>query len=118
MKDAEQLCPAMTANLTGPYPANCPNFNQLGIRIPFVAISPFSKQHYVSHTIGDHTSMRALIEKRFLATSGDTREHLTLRDEYAHTLEDMFDFKTSPSLNTVLTSALPPVTDCTPPRIP
>jgi ArsR family transcriptional regulator len=39
-------------------------FNQLGVRIPFIAISPFSKPHYVSHVIGDHTSMLALIEKR------------------------------------------------------
>ena len=107
----------MTANPTGPYPANCPNFNQLGVRIPFVAISPFSKPHYVSHVIGDHTSMLALIEKRFLTTSG-TRQHLTLRDEYANTLEDMFDFSHSLSLNTVLTEALPPVNDCTPPAGP
>jgi hypothetical protein len=62
--------------------------------------------------------MLALIEKRFLTTADGTREHLTLRDEYAHTLEDMFDFNTSPSLNTAVTSALPPVTDCTPPRTP
>jgi phospholipase C len=78
VKDAELLCPAMTANPTGPYPANCPNFNQLGIRIPFVAISRFSKPHYVSHTIGDHASMLALIEKRFLTTVSGTRHHLTL----------------------------------------
>src|SRR5882724_2186636 len=57
VKDAILLCPELAANPTGPYPARCPNFNQLGIRIPFVAISPFSKPHYVSHTIGDHTSM-------------------------------------------------------------
>jgi len=117
VKEAIQLCPQMAANPTGPYPASCPNFNQLGIRIPFVAVSPFSKPHYVSHTIGDHTSMLALIEKRFLAASG-TPEHLTLRDQYAHTLEDMFDFKNAPSLNTVVTQALPPATDCTPPKTP
>jgi hypothetical protein len=52
--------------------------------------------------------MLALIEK-------GARQHLTLRDEYAHTLEDMFDFSRSPSLKTVLTEALPPVNDCTPP---
>jgi phospholipase C len=117
VKDAEQLCPALGANPTGPYPASCPNFNQLGIRIPFVAISPFSKPRYVSHTIGDHTSMLALIEKRFLSSGANT-EHLTLRDQYASPLEDMFDFNRSPSLNTVLTQALPPVNDCTPPKAP
>jgi len=121
VKEAIQLCPALAANPTGPYPANCPNFNQLGIRIPFVAISPFSKPHYVSHTIGDHTSLLALIEKRFLSTAGNfstTPAHLTLRDQYANTLESMFDFYHSPSLNTQLTQAQPPTNDCTPPRVP
>jgi phospholipase C len=107
----------MSANPTGPYPANCPNFNQLGVRIPFIAISPFSKPHYDSHVIGDHTSMLALIEKRFLS-SGGTTQHLTLRDEYAHPLEDMFDFTSAPSLNTALAQALPPAADCTPPKTP
>jgi phospholipase C len=116
VKEAEQLCPQMTANPTGPYPAPCPNFNQLGIRIPFIAISPFAKPHYVSHTIGDHTSMLALIEKRFLSANGTTR-HLTLRDEFANPLEDMFDF-TAPSLDALVTTAAPPAVDCTPAKAP
>src|SRR6184192_1658302 len=63
--DAAAICPGFTA--TGPYPANCANFNQLGFRVPFIAVSPFSKPHYVSHTVADHTSLLALIEKRFLS---------------------------------------------------
>jgi len=121
VKDAILLCPELGADPTGPYPANCPNFNQLGIRIPFVAISPFSKPHYVSHTIGDHTSMLGLIEKRFLLTPGPfgtIAAHLTLRDQYANTLEDMFDFAHSPSLNVSLTQAQPPANDCTPVQLP
>jgi phospholipase C len=117
VKDAEQLCPQMTANPTGPYPANCPNFNQLGVRIPFIAVSPFAKRHYVSHTVGDHTSMLALIEKRFWSSVRAT-QHLTLRDEFANPLEDMFDFEDAPSMNTLLTVAAPPVVDCTPPKGP
>lgn len=115
VKDAIQLCPALGVNPTGPYPSECPNFNQLGVRIPFVAISPFSKPHYVSHTIGDHTSMLALIEKRFLSTGANSTSpaHLTLRDQNASTLEDMFDFNHSPSLNTSVTQAQPPTSDCT-----
>jgi phospholipase C len=111
--DAEQLCPELAADPTGPYPAQCANFNQLGVRIPFIAVSPFSKQHYVSHTIGDHTSILALIERRFLTLNG-VRYYLTKRDEYANPLEDMFDFTHSPSLNTPVGQALPPVDDCTP----
>jgi phospholipase C len=116
VKDAILLCPALASNPTGPYPAKCANFNQLGIRVPLVAISPFSKRHYVSHTIGDHTSFLALIEKRFLSAGGTA--HLTLRDRYANTLQDMFDFARSPSLNTPVTQAQPPTNDCTPVKVP
>src|SRR5216684_9332516 len=38
----------------------CSGFNQYGVRVPFVAISPFSKPAYVSHTVGDHGSILAL----------------------------------------------------------
>ena len=40
--------------------------------------------------------------------------HLTRRDQYANTLEDMFDFDRSPSLNTPVGKAEPPAHDCTP----
>jgi phospholipase C len=98
--DAPGLCPGFTA--TGPYPANCPTFNQLGFRLPFVAVSPFSKPHYVSHVVNSHTSFLALIEKRFSVAP------LAARDAHADTLEDLFDFDTSPSLNSpVGTAPLP-----------
>jgi len=117
------FCAAFAANPTGPFPDQCASFDQLGFRVPFLAISPFSKPHYVSHTVGDHTSLLALIEKRFMSVdedgdgdsdSSDARQHLTQRDQHANTLEDMFDFDHSPSLNTPVTQAAPPVNDCTP----
>jgi len=100
--DAASICPAFTA--TGPYPADCANFNQLGFRVPFFAISPFSKPGYVSHEIHDHTSILALIEQRFFPS-----QHLTRRDQHANSLEDLFDFNHSPSLGAILPSAPPPV---------
>jgi len=118
VKDAEFLCPALAADPTGPYPEDCASFDQLGFRLPFLAISPFSKPHYVSHTVGDHTSLLAFIEKRFLRLDDEHddagRLHLTKRDQHANTLEDMFDFDESPSLNTIVTQAPPPANDCTP----
>jgi phospholipase C len=63
--EALDICPGFTP--TGPYPANCANFDQLGIRVPFGRGLAFSKPAYVSHTVGDHTSILAFIEKRFLA---------------------------------------------------
>jgi len=116
------FCAAFAANPTGPFPDQCASFDQLGFRVPFIAVSPFSKQHYVSHTVGDHTSMLALIEKRFMTIDKDgdddrddhTHQHLTRRDRFANTLEDLFDFERSPSLNTPVGVALPPAIDCTP----
>ncbi len=111
--EALAICPKFTS--TGPYPANCPNFDQLGFRVPFIAVSPFSKPHYVSHTVGDHTSMLALIEKRFMRSNKDREEEddrdnpphpsLTARDANADPLEDMFDFSGAPSMNTPVPTA-------------
>jgi hypothetical protein len=127
VNDAAALCPDFAADPTGPFPAHCASFDQLGVRVPFLATSPFSKQHYVSHTVGDHTSILAFIEKCFMSSGsndGDvdsdrddqetTRQFLTKRDKHAHTLEDMFDFDGSPSANTAITVAAPPAQDCTP----
>ena len=114
VKDAVLLCPALALDPTGPYPAQCATFNQMGIRVPFVAISPFAKPHYVSHINGDHTSILAFIEKRFLTSAGQPPLHLTLRDQHANPLEDLFDFNHSPSLNTPVGQAQPPAVDCTP----
>jgi phospholipase C len=115
--NAAALCPAFAANPTGPFPRECASFDQLGVRIPFIAVSPFSKPHYVSHAVSDHTSVLALIERRFMVPfdgDGDNHPHLTRRDQFADRLEDMFDFENSPSLNTTIGMAGPPVNDCGP----
>ncbi len=91
---------------TGPYPAYCAAFDTLGFRVPFIAVSPFSKPQYVSHTTGDHTSLLALIEKRFL-----NGKHLNARDGNANTLEDMFDFDHSLSAGMSVSSTLAPEPD-------
>jgi len=131
VKDAEELCPELAANPTGPYPESCPSFDQLGLRVPFLAISAFSKPHYVSHTTASHTSLLAFIESRFLSLANDPdhdgdnegdedrgqgtpHQHLTRRDQHANALEDLFDFDRSPSLHTTLSRAVPPTVDCTP----
>ena len=108
--EAPALCNGKdgTFTPTGPYPVKCANFNQLGVRVPFIAVSPFAKHQYVSHTIGDHTSILALIEKRFLPSGA----HLTARDQNASTLEDMFDFDHSPSFDATIPAApLPAASD-------
>jgi phospholipase C len=107
--EAKDICAAFTD--FGPYPPDCANFDQLGFRVPFIAVSPFAKPHYVSHTVGDHTSMIALIEKRFLSGNNGNGnggvKHLTARDANADPLEDMFNFSNPPSMNTVIPTAPP-----------
>jgi len=87
--DAPGLCTDFVAD--GPYPRNCPAFDQLGFRVPLLAVSPFSKPHYVSHVVNSHASFLALLEKRFGLPS------LTARDANADDFEDMFDFDNAPS---------------------
>jgi phospholipase C len=110
---ATELCPELGQDPTGPYPRHCATFNQLGARVPFLAISAFAKPHYVSHTNADHTSLLAFIESVFTERDG-RRAHLTARDEHAHTLEDLFDFANAPSLSAPTGQATPPIHDCTP----
>jgi phospholipase C len=81
----------------------CAGFDQYGVRLPFVAISPFSKPAYVSHTVGDHGSILALIEKRFTGN-----QHLTQRDANANDLEDLFDFNNAPSMGANVAPSLAP----------
>ena len=81
----------------------CAGFDQYGVRLPFVAISPFSKPAYVSHTVGDHGSILALIEKRFTGN-----QHLTQRDANANDLEDLFDFNDAPSMGANVAPSLAP----------
>jgi phospholipase C len=108
------MCPAAAQSPAGQYPESCASFDQLGFRVPLLVVSPFAKAHYVSHTIADHTSLLAFIEQRFLTDSGGMRRHLTARDQYADTLQDLFDFENAPSANTPVGQAQPPATDCTP----
>ncbi len=77
------------------------SFDQLGFRVPLVAVSPFAKPHYVSHVVNSHTSFLALIEKRFGLAP------LTARDAAADTFEDMFDFDGAPSLAASLNATAP-----------
>jgi phospholipase C len=75
-----------------PPPSACPPspdqaaFNQLGIRIPTIVMSPWARMHSVSHVVHDHTSIL-----RFIETLYDLPA-LTARDANADALLDMFDF--------------------------
>ncbi|MFT3765991.1 MAG: alkaline phosphatase family protein [Minicystis sp.] len=67
-------------------------FDMLGIRVPFVVVSPFAKKKFVGHHVYDHTSIVRFIEARF------TLPALSNRDANAEAPWEMFDFAGAPNL--------------------
>ena len=62
-----------------------------GPRVPTIVISPYAKQHYVSHETYDFTSVLKFIEQRW------NLQHLTARDDRANDMADVFDFDQPPA---------------------
>jgi phospholipase C len=62
-----------------------------GFRVPLIVVSPYAKQHYVSHVIHDFGSILKFIEKDFDLSS------LGYADARADDLSDCFDLSQSPS---------------------
>jgi phospholipase C len=70
------------------------DFNQTGLRVPMVVISPWARPSFVSHTTRDYTSILRLIEDTFNVSP------LTLRDANADNMMEFFDFSAGPRLLT------------------
>ena len=85
-------------------------FDHYGFRVPVVVVSPYSKSHYVSHVVDDHTSILKFIETRYGLSA------LTARDAAADPMLDMFDFNTA-NFATPPTFTAPTVAPCTAPTI-
>ena len=69
-------------------------FDQLGIRVILIAVSPYAKKGYVGHHVYDHTSITRFIEAKFKLPA------LTARDANAEPPTDLFDFKSPPAFAT------------------
>ncbi len=67
--------------------------DRYGFRVPFIAMSPYVKRHYVSHMTYDHTSVLKFIETWWNLPA------LTKRDANANNLLDLFDFKKPKFIN-------------------
>lgn len=75
-------------------PGDAPGgFDRLGLRVPFVVVSPYAKRHHVSHAVYDHTSIVRFVEARFVMPA------LSARDANALAPWDMFDFEAPPHLD-------------------
>jgi len=66
-------------------------FDILGLRVPFVVISPYVKRGFVSHTVYDHTSVMRFIQAKHRIPA------LTARDANANMPIDLFDFGAPPN---------------------
>ena len=76
-------------------------FDLYGVRVPVLVVSPWSRPHYVSDVVHDHTSILRTIELRFGLPA------LTRRDALASPMTEFFDFS-HPSYATP--PQLPPAT--------
>lgn len=77
----------MNSVLAKTHSAGNGRYDRLGIRVPFVAVSPYAKYHSVSHRVHDHTSILKFIEAKFNISA------LTARGANADDLFDVFDFE-------------------------
>ena len=62
-------------------------FDRYGFRVPMIVVSPWARARYVSHTIEDHTSITAFIERKWNLPA------MTLRDANASSMTNYFDFR-------------------------
>jgi phospholipase C len=60
-------------------------FGRFGFRVPGVVVSAYAKRDYVSHVVFDHTSVLALVERKWNLPA------LTMRDANANDLTDLLD---------------------------
>jgi phospholipase C len=78
-----------TGSPTYPAPANTPGPYGLGVRVPLIVISPWSKGGWVNSEVFDHTSLIRFIERRF----GVAEPNITpWRRTVAGDLTSTFDF--------------------------
>ena len=66
------------------------DFTRYGFRVPMMVVSPFTKKHYVSHTVTDSTAALKMIEARF------GLPNLNKRDASGMDMSEFFDFQGKP----------------------
>jgi phospholipase C len=85
----------------------------LGVRVPMIVISPWSKGGFVNSEVFDHTSLIRFIEQRFAGTPGIIERNITpWRRAVTGDLTSTFNFKTPNALPVTL----PPTVRYQPPN--
>jgi phospholipase C len=76
-------------------------FDRYGVRVPVIVVSPYSRNHFVSHVVHDHTSILRFIEMRFGLPA------LTNRDASSDPMFEFFSFQSPPFLTPPTLPAAP-----------
>ncbi|MGZ4190596.1 MAG: alkaline phosphatase family protein [Actinomycetota bacterium] len=86
----DHVPPVAVPNPDGIHPATSnylpDDFTYTGFRVPTIVVSPWARRHHVSHTVYDHTSLLAFLERKWGLAP------LTRRDAAAANMLDLFDF--------------------------
>jgi phospholipase C len=100
------LAPDLIPPLVQPGESAYEGFARYGFRVPSVVVSPYAKQNYVSHQVYDHTSILAMVERKWNLPA------LTYRDANANDLMDFLDVgamkRGGPTFTPSTIAALPP----------
>jgi phospholipase C len=79
------LAPDAIAPMVQPGESTYDGFRRYGFRVPAIVVGPYAKRGHVSHTVYDHTSILAFLERKWNLPA------LTYRDANAHDLTDFLD---------------------------
>jgi phospholipase C len=79
------LAPDSVAPVVQPGEKRYESFRRYGMRVPGLIVSPYAKANYVSHTVFDHTSVLAFVERKWNLPA------MTMRDANANDLTDLLD---------------------------
>ncbi|MEA2211263.1 MAG: phospholipase [Solirubrobacteraceae bacterium] len=79
------LPPDVIPPVVQPTESTYEGFARYGFRVPAVVVSPYAKPRYVSHVLYDHTSILAMLERKWNLPA------LTYRDANANDLTDFLD---------------------------
>jgi phospholipase C len=103
--------PAVIDDNVNPNLGPHPSYNQLGFRVPCIAVSPFAPQKVETAGPYEHCSILRMIEWRW------GLQPMTARDAHAKNLADALDFSTRRPSVDLPTFKAPPEVACKNPRI-
>ncbi|MFZ0044033.1 MAG: alkaline phosphatase family protein [Solirubrobacteraceae bacterium] len=79
------LAPDSIPPMVQPGESTYDGYARYGFRVPSIVVSPYAKPGYVSHVVYDHTSILALVERKW------NLQAMTYRDANANDLTDFLD---------------------------